>query len=117
MIPRAILLWTAILITIGCATPPSELKFNSVPPSSTEGPDPNRSHPPLITLEDYQRFDRAKLEVISERGAGAGVTGARRVTIRIVGHDEDLKLKMKDFPSGLDGTNNSPRKELAAYTI
>ncbi len=117
MIPRAILLWTAILITIGCATAPSELKFDSVPPSSSEGPDPNRSHPPLVTLEDYQHFDRLQFEIISDEGAGAGVTGARRVTVRIVGHDEDLRLKTKDFPSGLDGTNNSPRKELAAYTI
>jgi len=58
-----------------------------------------------------------EIDVISEEGAGAGVTGARKVTVRIADDEQDLKLKTKDFPSGLDGTNNSPRKEMAAYAI
>jgi hypothetical protein len=120
MILRVTLPWLAILFAVGCAsTPPAGVRFESVPPSSMEEPDPNRSHPPLVTLEDYQRFDRLEVDVVTEEGAGAGVTGARKVTVRITDHDhdQDLKLKTKDFPSGLDGTNNSPRKELAAYTI
>jgi hypothetical protein len=112
------LLWISILFAIGCAsTPPASVQFKSVPPSSMDGPDPNRNHAPLVSLEDYQRFDRLEYDVVSEEGAGAGVTGARKLTIRIADHDPDIKLKTKDFPSGLDGTNNSPRKELAAYTI
>jgi hypothetical protein len=118
MISRSTLVWIAILFAAGCApTRPAELHFDSVPPSATNAPDPNRSHPPLVTLEDYQRFDRVSFDITSDKGAGAGVTGARKVTIRIASHDEDITLKTKDFPSGLDGTNNSPRKELAAYAI
>jgi len=117
MISRVTLPWLAILVTVGCAsTPPDSVHFKAVPPS-IDGPDPNRSHPPLVTLEDYQRFDRLTVDIISDKGAGAGVTGARKVTVRISDHDQDLTLKTKDFPSGLDGTNNSPRKELAAYFI
>ena len=81
------------------------------------GPDPHRDHPPLVTLEDYQRFDRLPIDIISDEGAGAGVTGARKVGIRIPDYPQEIALKTKDFPAGLDGTNNSPRKELAAYTI
>jgi hypothetical protein len=117
MIPRSTLVWIVILIMIGCASPPSRLQFTSVPPSSIDGPDPNRNHSPLVTLEDFQRFDRVEIDIISQEGAGAGVTGARKVTVRIADHGQDLALKTKDFPSGLDGTNNSPRKEMAAYSI
>jgi len=94
MIPRSIVVWIAALMAIGCA-----------------------SHPPLVTLEEYQEFDRLGIDIISEKGAGAGVTGARKVTVRIAHQDQDLTLKTKNFPSGLDGTNNSPRKEMAAYSI
>jgi len=117
MIPRSIVVWIAALMAIGCASPPSKIQFKSVPPSSMDGPDPNRSHPPLVTLEEYQEFDRLGIDIISEQGAGAGVTGARKVTVRIAHQDQDLTLKTKNFPSGLDGTNNSPRKEMAAYSI
>ena len=115
MISKWTLLWISIFFAIGCAsTPPASVQFQSVPPSSMDGPDPNRSHAPLVSLEDYQRFDRLEFDVVSEEGAGAGVTGARKLTIRIPDHGQDINLKTKDFPSGLDGSNNSPRKELAA---
>jgi len=118
MISRSTLVWSAILFAAGCSSAhPPELQFESVPPSAVSGPDPIRSHPPLITLEDYQHFDRVSFDIISDKGAGAGVTGARKVTIRIADHDEDITLKTKDFPSNLDGINNSPRRELAAYAI
>ena len=117
MISKFTLPWIAILFAIGCAsTHPASVQFTSVPPS-IEGPHPNRSYPPLVTLEDYQRFDRRTIEIVAYTGAGAGVTGARKVTIRIAGQAQDLTLKAKDFPSGLDGSNNSPRREIAAYFL
>jgi hypothetical protein len=106
-----------LLLALACASPPPEVRFDSVPPSSVEGPDPNRFHPPLVTLEDFQRFDRMNIEIISEEGAGAGVTGARKVVIHVDAHDQDVQLKTKNFPPFLDGVNNSPRRELAAYAI
>jgi hypothetical protein len=107
---------SALAFSLACASPPPKILFESVPPS-TDGPDPNRRHPPLVDLEDYQRFDRLEFDILSSEGAGAGVTGARKVEVRIDGHDQSLRLKAKDFPAKLDGPNNSPRRELATYAI
>jgi hypothetical protein len=114
---RSVAIWMAIFLSAACASPRSNIIFESVPPSPTTGPGPHRTHAPLVTLEDFQRFDRMSIDVVSEEAAGAGVTGARRVVVRIVDHGEDLELKTKDFPAGLDGSNNSPRRELASYAI
>lgn len=60
----------------------------------------------------------------SEAGAGAGTTGAKKVEIRFrsTGHVVPFKWKpmegaYKPFYGRLDGVNNSPRKELAAWKI
>jgi hypothetical protein len=104
---------------LACASPPPHIRFDPVPPSSpsTDGSDPNRGHLPLVTLEDFQRFDRLSINIISNEGAGAGVTGARKLVIKVGHQDEHITLKAKNFPRSLDGPNNSPRKELAAYAI
>jgi hypothetical protein len=57
------------------------------------------------------------MNVISDEGAGAGVTGARKIVIDVGHQDEHITLKAKNFPLSLDGPNNSPRRELAAYAI
>ena len=64
------------------------------------------------------------------QGAGSGVTGAKRVDVlfEVEGADEEevylwevegkYRVKTKPFPSGsLDGLNNAPRKEIAAYEV
>jgi len=51
------------------------------------------------------------------KSAGAGVTGASRFVVGFA-DGSTLKIKWKPFPPKvLDGWNNSPRKELAAYVI
>lgn len=51
------------------------------------------------------------------KGAGSGVTGAARFLVEFP-DGKTLKVKWKRFPEGsLDGWNNSPRKEFAAYRI
>ncbi len=108
-----------VLFALACSSPPPHIRFDSVPPppSSKDGPYPNRSHPPLVSLEDFQRFDRLTLKAISDEGAGAGVTGARKVVVDVDHQDEHITLKVKNFPILLDGPNNSPRRELAAFAI
>jgi hypothetical protein len=72
----------------------------------------------------------APYEVRTLQGAGAGVTGARKVDMlfEFAEHEEDevylweiddgVNLKAKPFPSpSLDGWNNNPRKEIAAYEL
>jgi hypothetical protein len=72
----------------------------------------------------------APFEIRAVQGAGAGVTGARKVDLvfEIAEEDEeevylwemdgDVELKAKPFPSPhLDGWNNNPRKEIATYEV
>jgi hypothetical protein len=54
--------------------------------------------------------------VVKDAGAGGGVTGARRLSLRFE-DGEELEVKWKPVPDGMDGWNNSPRKELAAYEV
>ena len=113
--------WIAALcvlpLVLACAGPPPKVQFESIPSEPVQGKISNRSHPPLVSLEQYQRFDRMPIEIVSDEGAGAGVTGARKVVIRLGDGEGEITLKTKRFPSSLDGTNNSPRRELASYAI
>jgi hypothetical protein len=72
----------------------------------------------------------APYDIRTVQGAGAGVTGARKVDVlfEFTEQDEDevylweiddgVSLKAKPFPSpSLDGWNNNPRKEIAAYEL
>lgn len=63
-----------------------------------------------------RRLESDPAEVVSDRPAGGGVTGARRIVVRFE-DGEERELKWKPVPSGMDGANNSPRKEIAAYQI
>lgn len=121
MMQRSALAWLAIAslanCLTGCASPAPEIRFDSVPPPSTGERAPNRSYPPLVTLESFQRFDRMPIDIISEEGAGSSTTGARKLVVRLQDTHDEITLKAKNFPPFLDGLNNSPRKELAAYAI
>jgi beta-lactamase class A len=60
-------------------------------------------------------FDDFQIKEV--KGAGGGVTGASRFTVQFADGTE-LKIKWKPFPTPtLDGWNNSPRKEFAAYVV
>jgi len=56
-------------------------------------------------------------EVREVKGAGGGTTGAEKHTLYFPDPDIEFKVKWKVVPGDLDGINNSPRKELAAYAI
>ena len=60
---------------------------------------------------------REPFEIREVKGAGGGVTGAKKLTIFYPDQDLELKVKWKPVPSGGDGWNNSPRRELVAYEI
>ncbi len=49
--------------------------------------------------------------------AGAGLTGAQKVELDFPGDEQKFFVKWKPMPRRLDGINNSPRKEIAAYAI
>ncbi len=70
---------------------------------------------PLHPLRSESLMRDAPMKVISERYAGAGISGASRVEVRYPGEDQSLTLKWKTMPGDLDGINNSPRREIASY--
>lgn len=71
-----------------------------------------------ISPEAAERaFENGELRIVSERYAGRGVTGARRLEIELPDADGRIQAKWKPMPHRLDGINNSPRRELAAYEV
>lgn len=71
---------------------------------------------PPETLEAQLRSGR--FEILEARYAGAGLTGAQRLRLRLLELDDlEIRAKWKAMPSRMDGVNNSPRKEVAAYAL
>lgn len=96
------------------------VSFETLPQPKGATPFPNWPLPPERAerlLGDTPITDE-EIEIVSVKGAGGGVTGAHLDALRFVKADEQLKVKWKTFPpKKLDGPNNSPRRELAAYAV
>ncbi|MCA9672466.1 MAG: hypothetical protein KC503_43025 [Myxococcales bacterium] len=63
---------------------------------------------------------RAPFRLLNLRGTYGGTTGAQQMRISFAdqgGRRLILMAKWKRAPSGLDGANNNPRRELAAYVL
>jgi len=73
---------------------------------------------PLPPDETVPHLLEASWEIRAEKGLAAGTTGAEEITVHFSKDDVTVAVKWKEMPPGkLDGTNNAPRKELAAYAI
>jgi predicted small lipoprotein YifL len=115
---RHVCRWLALAIVVasvaGCASkgyappPPIDPDHSEVEPFYNWPAHPNELERRLIERE---------FEVRRVEGAGGGVTGAQKVTLYFPADDTEVAVKWKLVPRGLDGWNNSPRKELAAYEI
>ncbi len=109
-----------VLLAFGCAVVPEihtrrEVQFPERPPPRAANAFPHRPLPPA---ESEALLARARIEVRSTRHAGAGLTGATREVLYFPESDRELTVKWKEAaPPSLDGINNSPRKELAAYQL
>jgi hypothetical protein len=115
--------------SVACVSshPGAPLAFSEADVPREPEPSSNWTLPP-DRAEEILRS--APYEVRTLQGAGAGVTGARKVDMlfEFAEHEEDevylweiddgVSLKAKPFPSpSLDGWNNNPRKEIAAYEL
>lgn len=97
-----------------CASAPKKIQFSeSVPPRSDRDFDNWRAEPliaeHLIQYADY--------EVLSLEPAGAGTTRPEKVELLFPATGDRFSVKGKVAPSTLDGFNNSPRKEIAAWKL
>jgi hypothetical protein len=108
-----------LLLAMACTSPlkPGEyvpVKFTEMPEVAEAGFFPNWPAPPEQAVE---LMAAGEFEIREVKSAGGGTTGAEKHTLYFPGPDITFKVKWKRVPSALDGMNNAPRKELAAYEI
>jgi hypothetical protein len=110
-----------LVAAVGCARLPSgdpvQVRFEKAPVDAETDTWINWHHHPITTFENFQDLDGAYIEVIEMKGAGAGTTGARKVVLNLPKRNDEYQVKVKLVPEDLDGWNNSPRKEIAAYKL
>lgn len=80
---------------------------------------PNDAHPnlPLPPLESERRLATSSFDVTAWKNAGGGVTGAKKLTITFREDRLSVAVKWKRAPTGGDGWNNSPRREIGVYAV
>ena len=87
------------------------------PGAGAEPVDPAR-HWPLPPGELEERLASEDFEVLEVAGGVGGVSGVKKLRIRMANDGRELTVKWKKAPIGnADGWNNTPRKEIAAYEI
>ncbi len=73
---------------------------------------------PLAPARAEQLFTRAPIELISAEHTAQGVAGAYKAMVEFPPDPRQVKVKWKPVPADdMDGWNNNPRKEIAAYAI
>lgn len=108
-----------VLLALACASSlkPGDhapVQFEQVPAVHEPNAFPNWPVPPAESVELMASGDFVLREA---EAAGGGTTGAEKHTLYFPSADVEFKVKWKRVPGDLDGFNNSPRKELAAYAI
>lgn len=98
-----------------CATaPPKQVQFSESAPAKSEQDFANW---PIEPLKAERLMSESDYEVLSAKPTRSGTSGAEEGKIRFPETGDEFKVKGKLVPSDLDGYNNSPRKELAAWKI
>ena len=107
------------VITAACATTDDfdvSRLAESAPAASEQGGDPFPNWP--IPPEKADRLlASAETQILMKAGAGGGTTGALRVEIRFEGTSRPIGVKWKEASRRIDGINNAPRKEIAAWEL
>jgi len=103
---------------LACAMLPQRLEGEArfEPGAVPQQADPWRNWPmrPQAFVEIMQSREGV---VKKAKPTAQGTSGAQKVVARMEGTDADVTFKWKDVPSDLDGINNAPRKEAAAYEV
>ena len=111
---RVLVLLLVAASLAACASAPKEVQFSeSVPPRSDRDFDSWRAEP--LTAERLMQY--AEFEVLSLEPAGSGTTRPEKGELLFPGTGDRFSVKGKLAPSDLDGINNSPRKEIAAWKL
>jgi hypothetical protein len=71
---------------------------------------------PLAPEDLSRRLSQDDFGIVSVKGAGGGLMGAKKLRLRF-DDGVELDVKWKQAPAGAEGWNNSPRREIAAYEV
>jgi hypothetical protein len=111
---RVLVLLAVSASLAACASAPKKVRFSeSVPPRSDRDFDSWRAEP--LTAERLMQY--VEFEVLSLEPAGSGTTRPEKGELFFPETGDRFSVKGKLAPSDLDGINNSPRKELAAWKL
>ncbi len=109
-----VVLWVSASLAACATSQPKKLQFTGSVPTRSEQDFANW---PVKPLEAQRLMAHAEYEVLNVALAGSGTTRPEKIEIRFPETGDQFSVKGKLVPSGLDGFNNSPRKELAAWKI
>jgi len=93
---------------------PKKVQFTGSVPTRSEQDFANW---PVEPLKAALLMKRAEYEVLSVEAAGAGTTRPEKGELRFPETGDQFSVKGKLVSPALDGFNNSPRKELAAWKL
>jgi hypothetical protein len=111
---RTLVLLLAAASIAACASAPRKVHFSeSVPPRSDRDLDAWRAEPLAAEL----LIQHAEYEILSLEPAGSGTTRPEKGELLFPDTGDRFSVKGKLSPSDLDGINNSPRKEIAAWKL
>lgn len=108
--------WVAVmsLLVVGCAG--GSRRVDVAPLGTTASPPgDNWSLPPDVA---ERLLAGAPAELVAMKATSSGVAGAFKAEVAFPEDGRHVDVKWKEVPrDGMDGWNNNPRKELAAYAV
>jgi len=111
---RVVVLLLVSASLAACTSMPKTVQFSeSVPPRSDRDFDNWRAEPLVAEL----LMQHAEYEILNLVPAGAGTTRPEKGELLFPETGDRFSVKGKLAPTSLDGFNNSPRKELAAWKL
>lgn len=113
-------MWLSALValaSLACATGPSG--FEPVHFAAAERPAAAVSYPnwPVPPDQAMVLMKSRGYDLRSAEPTQAGTSGAEKIGVWFEALGAEIQFKVKPVPRTLDGINNSPRRELAAYAV
>jgi hypothetical protein len=111
---RIVLLLLAVGVTACATSQGTPIKFTGSVPESR---DQDFVNWPVEPITAERLLQDAEYEVLNLEAAGSGTTRPEKGELHFPETGDKFYVKAKRVPGHLDGINNSPRKELAAWRL
>jgi hypothetical protein len=111
---RIVLLLMSVSLAACGTTQGQKVRFTGSVPTRS---DQDYTNWPVEPLKAALLMQKAEYEVLSVEPAGSGTTRPEKGEILFPETGDKFNIKGKLVPHSLDGINNSPRKELAAWQL